>query len=110
VLGRDHPETLVSCNNLAFAFQQSGDPRRAIPLLQQTASAAERALGTVHATTLTCANNLAFTYEEADDLIKALRLYRVVLACVERSPDPGQSLARTVRLNLGRIDASWRIA
>ena len=32
VLGQDHPQTLASRNNLAYAYQDAGDLGRAIPL------------------------------------------------------------------------------
>ena len=33
--GADHPDTLISRNNLAGAYRDAGDPGRAIPLLEQ---------------------------------------------------------------------------
>jgi hypothetical protein len=36
VLGPDHPDTLASRNNLAYAYQSAGDVGRAIPIYQET--------------------------------------------------------------------------
>ncbi|MFI1014866.1 tetratricopeptide repeat protein [Streptomyces sp. NPDC020965] len=36
VLGQDHPNTLISRNNLAGAYQAAGDLDRAIPLHKAT--------------------------------------------------------------------------
>ena len=36
VLGPDHPDTLVSQNNLADAYQEAGRVAEAIPLYEQT--------------------------------------------------------------------------
>ena len=43
--GRDHPDTLTSRNNLAYAYQAAGDLGRAIPLYEQTLADSVRVLG-----------------------------------------------------------------
>ncbi|MEU4682556.1 tetratricopeptide repeat protein, partial [Streptomyces xinghaiensis] len=68
VLGKDHPNTLASRNNLAYAYESAGDLDRAIPLYKQTLTASARLLGKDHPDTLTSRNNLAGAYESAGDL------------------------------------------
>jgi hypothetical protein len=63
VLGPDHPDTLASRNNLAYAYQSAGDVGRAIPIYQQTLADAERVRGPDHPSTLTFRNNLAGAIE-----------------------------------------------
>jgi Tetratricopeptide repeat len=58
VLGADHPDTLGSRNNLAYAYQDAGDLGRAIPLYERTLADSERVLGADHPDTLTSRNNL----------------------------------------------------
>ncbi len=65
VLGPDHPDTLTSRNNLAYAYESAGDLGRAIPLYEQTLADRERVLGPDHPDTLTSRNNLAYAYETA---------------------------------------------
>ncbi|MEV4020479.1 tetratricopeptide repeat protein [Nonomuraea angiospora] len=48
VLGGDHPNTLASHNNLAYAYQAAGDLGRAIPLHEATLADCERVLGADH--------------------------------------------------------------
>ncbi|MFO7253414.1 MAG: tetratricopeptide repeat protein, partial [Actinomycetes bacterium] len=57
--GPDHPNTLTSRNNLAYAYQAAGDLNRAIPLYERTLADAERILGPDHPNTQAIRNNLA---------------------------------------------------
>ncbi|MER7548348.1 tetratricopeptide repeat protein, partial [Spirillospora sp. NPDC127506] len=43
--GADHPDTLTSRNNLAYAYESAGDLGRAIPLYEQTLTDSQRVLG-----------------------------------------------------------------
>ncbi|MFD4347408.1 tetratricopeptide repeat protein, partial [Streptomyces coelicoflavus] len=58
LLGADHPDTLSSRNDLAYAYESAGDLGRAIPLYQQTLADRQRVLGADHPNTLTSRNNL----------------------------------------------------
>ncbi|MFT3875135.1 MAG: tetratricopeptide repeat protein [Propioniciclava sp.] len=84
VLGNDHPSTLTSRNNLAYAYQAAGDLSRAIPLYQQTLNERERVLGNDHPSTLGSRNNLAYAYQAAGDLSRAIPLYQQTLNDSER--------------------------
>jgi hypothetical protein len=57
VLGADHPDTLTSQNNLAYAYESAGDLERAIPLYERTLTDCERVLGPGHPTTATVRSN-----------------------------------------------------
>ncbi len=58
MLGSDHPDTLTSRNNLAYAYQSAGDLGRAIPLYLKTLAACERELGQDHSLTKRVRENL----------------------------------------------------
>jgi len=58
VLGPDHPDTLTSRNNLAYAYKSAGQLDQAIPLYQATLTDCERVLGPDHPMTSTVRNNL----------------------------------------------------
>ncbi|WP_405536288.1 tetratricopeptide repeat protein [Streptomyces sp. NBC_00075] len=79
VLGEDHPNTLTSRNNLAYAYESAGDLSRAIPLYEQTLTDTVRVLGEDHPSTLTSRNNLAYAYESAGDLSRAVPLHEQTL-------------------------------
>ena len=59
MLGADHPDTLISRNNLAAANVNAGDLGRAIPLLEQTLADSVRVLGADHPQTKIVRGNLA---------------------------------------------------
>ena len=62
MLGSDHPYTLISRNNLAYAYESAGRLEQAIPLYEQNLTEALRILGPDHPNTRLFRNNLAATY------------------------------------------------
>ena len=120
VLGPDHPDTLGSRNNLAYAYRAAGDLGRAIPLYEATLTDRQRVLGPDHPNTLGSRNNLASAYQAAGDLGRAIPLYEATLTDCRRVLGDGHPLTMTVNENLGiasRIaqagssnrSRSWRI-
>ncbi|MCA9070341.1 MAG: tetratricopeptide repeat protein, partial [Planctomycetaceae bacterium] len=75
----NHPDTLISQNNLAMAYRSAGRLTEAIPLMEQTLKATEEKLGPDHPNTLTGQNNLALVFESAGRLDEALSLYEQTL-------------------------------
>ena len=57
--GADHPQTLVSRNNLAVAYESAEDLGRAIPLYEQTLADSVRVLGADHPQTKIVSGSLA---------------------------------------------------
>ena len=104
VLGADHPQTLGSRNNLAYAWQAAGDLGRAVPLYEQTLADSVRVLGADHPDTLTSRNNLAYAWQAAGDLGRAVPLYEQTLADsvagAGRRPSRHPDLAEQPRLRL----------
>ncbi|MGA6220377.1 tetratricopeptide repeat protein, partial [Streptomyces umbrinus] len=84
VLGGNHPDTLNSRNNLAYAYYAVGDLGRAIPLLEATLAQYEQVLGGNHPDTLTSRNNLASAYYAVGDLGRAIPLLEATLAQYEQ--------------------------
>ncbi|MFC9930263.1 FxSxx-COOH system tetratricopeptide repeat protein [Streptomyces sp. NPDC127190] len=80
VLGDTHPQTLISRNNLAGAYESAGDLGRAIPLYEATLAQREQVLGGTHPDTLASRNNLAYAYWAAGDLGRAIPLFEATLA------------------------------
>ena len=79
VLGEDHPDTLISRNNLAGAYELVGRLTEAITLYEQVLPDCVRVLGEDHPDTLASRNNLAGAYESAGRLTEAITLYEQVL-------------------------------
>ena len=65
LLGDDHPQTLTSRNNLAYAYRSAGRLDQAIPLYEEVLADRVRLLGDDHPQTLTSRNNLAGAYKAA---------------------------------------------
>lgn len=63
VLGAEHPDTLISMNNLADLYQSQGKYEAAKPLHKETLQLREKVLGAEHPDTLTSINNIACLYE-----------------------------------------------
>jgi tetratricopeptide (TPR) repeat protein len=59
LLGAEHPNTLLSRNNLAAAYWDAGRTAEAIPLLERTLADSERLLGADHPNTKVVRGNLA---------------------------------------------------
>ncbi len=82
-LGKDHPETLESCQNLAMAYQDAGRFDRAIPILADTLSRRQAALGDDHVDTIESMNDLAVAYWETGSPKEAIPLFELVLPRVK---------------------------
>jgi hypothetical protein len=68
VLGNDHPDTLMSMNNLAETRWALGDFDGARQLHEQTLTGYRRLLGDDHPNTLMSMNNLAAVRQELEEL------------------------------------------
>ncbi|KAJ7032996.1 acyl transferase/acyl hydrolase/lysophospholipase [Mycena alexandri] len=64
VLGKEHPETLMSINNLALTYRNQGRWNDAEPLQVAVMETSKRVLGEDHPSTLTRIANLASTYSD----------------------------------------------
>ena len=79
LLGPDHPATLASRNNLAYAYASAGRLAEAITLYEQVLTDRIRILGNDHPNTLTSRNNLAGAYQRSGRLDEAIQLFEQVL-------------------------------
>ncbi len=84
VLGREHPHTLQSVNNLAALLESKGDYEGAEQLFRRALETCERVLGREHPHTLTSVNNFAALLENKGDYKGAEPLYRRALEIRER--------------------------
>jgi hypothetical protein len=64
-LGPDHPDTLMSMNDLASAYRDAGKYDRARPLFEETLALRKSKLGPDHPDTLQSMSNLALFIEGA---------------------------------------------
>ena len=107
LLGRDHPDTLITRNNLANTYKAAGRVDEAITLHEQNMATRERSLGPDHPDTLTSRNNLAIAYRAVARLDEAISLDEQTLTARERTLGPDHPNTLTSRSNLA---ASYRDA
>ena len=62
MLGKEHPDTLISVNNLAGLYHYQGRYEEAEPLYVRDLEASERTLGLEHPSTLVSVGNLGLLY------------------------------------------------
>ena len=74
VLGREHPETLISIVNLALIYYSQGRWKEAEELQVQVIETSKRVLGEEHPETLTSMVNLAFTLKGQGRAMEAISL------------------------------------
>ncbi len=99
-LGTDHPDTMISRNNVAIAYRTAGRTDEAITLHVQTLAARERILGPDHHSTLNSRNNLANAYQDAGRTDEAITLHVQTLAARERILGPDHHSTLNSRNNL----------
>lgn len=80
LLDADHPDTLLTMNDLANAYRADGQLEKALPLYKETLARRIAKLGPDHADTLISMNNLATAYQAGGKLAKALPLLEETLA------------------------------
>ena len=84
-LGADHPDTLVSVNNLAVCLKHMGQLKDAEVLYRRALEARERALDAEHPSTLISVNNLAVCLQDRGQLKDAEVLHMRALEAQERT-------------------------
>jgi eukaryotic-like serine/threonine-protein kinase len=78
-LGPEHPDVLLSTNNLAHAYQEAGKLDLALRLYEETLKLRKAKLGPQHPDTLMSMSNLAAAYDGAGKRDLALPLYEETL-------------------------------
>ena len=76
VLGKEHPFTLTSMNNLALVLSSQGNYKEAEQIHRQELALTEKVLGKEHPDTLTSMNNLASVLSRQGNYEEAEQIYR----------------------------------
>jgi tetratricopeptide (TPR) repeat protein/tRNA A-37 threonylcarbamoyl transferase component Bud32 len=103
-LGPDHPETLLSMNNLAVSYSALGRQAEALKLREETLKLQKAKLGPDDPYTLQSMNNLAGSYYFQGRHAEALRLFEETLALrkAKLGPDDPDTLQ-----SMGNLAASY---
>ena len=117
VLGKEHPDTAISLNNLAALYQAMGEYAKAEPLFQEALRIRQKILGPEHPETAISLNNLGALYWTMGEYAKAEPLYQEALRIRQKilapwHPDTALSLDNLALLEfgLGRIDEATALA
>ena len=113
MLGRDHPDTLRTRNNIADWTGRVGDAREALRLFTELLPDRERVLGRDHPDTLTTRNNIAAWTGGVGDAREALRLFTELLPDMgagagPRPPRHAQDTRDHQAAGIGRIPIPGR--
>lgn len=115
-LGRDHPETLLSMNNLGRCLSVIGRLRQALSLLEETLELQSARLGPDHPDTLRTRGNVATAYSMLGRMDRAAELTEENLRMMEAKlgPDHVDTLKSLSNLgvlytSLGRREEGFRM-
>ena len=99
VLGRDHPFTLGSMNNLALLLNKQGKDEKAETMHRETLELRERVLGKEHPDTLTSMNNLALVFHSQGKYRQTEEMHRAAIKLKEEvvgKEDPSMLLSKKI--------------
>nr|VFJ46649.1 MAG: Tetratricopeptide repeat-containing protein [Candidatus Kentron sp. DK] len=99
----DHPQTLISINNLATVYSIRGRFHRAELLLGPALETSEQVLGKEHPNTLTTLDSLAFLYDAQGLYGRAEPLLARALATRQRTLGDKHADTRNSLVNLARL-------
>ena len=72
VLGKEHPDTATTYNNIAGVYARQGDYSKALEWYQKALAINEQGLGKDHPDTASTYNNIASVYDRQGDYPQAL--------------------------------------
>ncbi|RYO95235.1 hypothetical protein DL764_007720 [Monosporascus ibericus] len=117
VLGREHPDTLTSMNNLASVLDSQGKYDEAEQMHRQELQLSEAVLGREHPDTLTSMTNLAIVlysqgkYDEAEQMHRqALQLSEAVLGREHPSTLTSMNNLASVLYSQGKYDEAEQVS
>ena len=84
VLGKEHPLTATTYNNIGLTFKKQGDYPKALEYYFKALNIYEKVLGKEHPYTATSYNNIGLTYKKQGDYPKALEYYFKALNIYEK--------------------------
>ncbi|PNP77903.1 hypothetical protein FNYG_08629 [Fusarium nygamai] len=84
VLGKEHPSTLMSMNNLALVLRKIGEYKEAEKMHRETLAMMKKVLGKEHPDTLSSMNNLASVLDDMGEYEEAEKIHRETLELKEK--------------------------
>ena len=84
ILGKEHPDTATTYNNIAIVYSRQGDYTKALLWYEKALAIHEQVLGKEHPDTATTYNNIAVVYDHQGDYEKALLWHEKALTIREQ--------------------------
>ena len=84
ILGKDHPDTALSYNNIGSVYNRMGDYTKALEFYTKALNIREKVLGKDHPDTALSYNNIGYVYSSMGDYPKALEFYAKALNIEEK--------------------------
>jgi tetratricopeptide (TPR) repeat protein len=84
-LGKDHPSTINTVNNMGLAFCNQGEYGKAIEWYQRSLDGYEKTLGMDHPSTLDTVNHIGSVFDNCGEFDKALEWYNRALDGYEKT-------------------------
>ncbi len=103
VLGPEHPDTVISLNNLALALHAQGELMAARHLHERALAIRERVRGPEHPSVAVSLNNLGLVVQAQGELMAARHLHERALAIREKVWGPEHPAVAVSLANLGEI-------
>ncbi len=103
VLGKDHPSTVASYNNIGGVYDSMGDYGKALEYYKKALAIKERTLGRDHPSTATSYNNIGGVYDSMGDYGKALECHKKALAIREGTLGSDHPSTATSYNNIGLV-------
>ena len=100
VLGKDHPSTATTYNNIASVYDSQGQYDLALEWYQKALSIVQRVLGEDHPYTATTYNNIALVYDNQGQYDLALEWYQKALDAKEKVLDKDHPSIATTYNNI----------
>ena len=100
MLGKEHPDTATTYNNIAFVYYNQGEYAKALEWLEKALDIVEKAFGKEHPDTATTYNNTAFVYYNQGEYAKALEWNEKALAIFEKVLGEEHASTKMVRRNI----------
>ena len=103
VLGKEHPDTAATYNNIAGVYDSQGDYPKALEWYQKALAIDEKVSGKEHPDTATTYNNIAAVYGSQSDYPLALKWYKKALDICEKVLGKEHHDTATTYNNIGEV-------
>ena len=100
MLGKEHPYTATSYNNIGSVYDDQKDYPKALDYYFKALDIREKVLGKEHPDTATSYNNIGLTYKSQENYPKAIEYLQKALYILEKVLGPNHPNTKTAKKSL----------